>query len=192
MSPAVAASLKLRRVKLGGDHPDTLISMSNLAGAYLNVGRNEDALALFGEYLARQRIRGGADSVVFAGQMTQVSQDLLRARQFAAAEPYLRECLIIREKKEPQAWTTFNTKSLLGGSLLGQNKYADAEPLLTAGYAGMKQREDKIPKEGRVRVTESLERLVQLYEAIGKPVEAAKWRTELDEIRRSDATKKPE
>jgi hypothetical protein len=44
-----------------------------------------------------------------------------------------------REKKEPDAWTTFNTKSLLGGALLGRKKCADAEPLLMAGYAGMMQ-----------------------------------------------------
>ena len=44
-------------------------------------------------------------------------------------------------------WTTFNTKSLLGASLLGQKKYAEAEPLLVAGYSGLKQREAKIPEQ---------------------------------------------
>ena len=42
---------------------------------------------------------------------------------------------------EPDTWTTFNTKSMLGGALLGQKKYAEAEPLLLKGYAGMKRRE---------------------------------------------------
>ena len=45
----------------------------------------------------------------------------------------------------PDDWLTFNARSLLGGSLLGQKKYAEAEPLLLSGYEGMKQREDKIP-----------------------------------------------
>jgi len=36
---------------------------------------------------------------------------------------------------------------MLGGSLLGQKKYAEAEPLLLSGYEGMKQREVKIPPE---------------------------------------------
>ena len=48
---------------------------------------------------------------------------------------------------------------MLGGALLGQKKYAEAEPLLLAGYEGMKQREAKIPPEGKVRLTEALERL---------------------------------
>ena len=92
----------------------------------------------------------------------------------------LRESLAVREKQESNVWTTFNAKSLLGGALLGQKKYADAEPLLLAGYEGMKQREKTIPPQGMPRLTEALERLVQLYEATGKEEEAAKWRKELD------------
>ena len=49
-------------------------------------------------------------------------------------------------KALPDDWRTFNARSLLGGSLLGQKKYAEAEPLLLSGYEGMKQREDKISR----------------------------------------------
>jgi eukaryotic-like serine/threonine-protein kinase len=42
----------------------------------------------------------------------------------------------MREKTEPEAWATFRTQSLLGGALLGQKKYAAAEPLLVQGYRG--------------------------------------------------------
>jgi hypothetical protein len=45
----------------------------------------------------------------------------------------LRESLALREKKKPDAWTRFNTKSMLGGALLRQKNYADAEPLLING-----------------------------------------------------------
>jgi eukaryotic-like serine/threonine-protein kinase len=62
---------------------------------------------------------------------------------------------------------------MLGGSLLGQRKYAEAETHLLHGYEGMKQREDKIPASAKFRVTESLKHLVQLYEAWGKPEQAA-------------------
>ena len=34
-------TLELRRVKLGEDHPDTLISKNNLAGAYADAGQVE-------------------------------------------------------------------------------------------------------------------------------------------------------
>jgi molybdenum-dependent DNA-binding transcriptional regulator ModE len=44
----------------------------------------------------------------------------------------------------------------------------------------MKKREAKIPTQGKIRLTEALERLVQLYDAMNKKDEAAKRRTELD------------
>ena len=56
---------------------------------------------------------------------------------------------------------------MLGGALLGQKKLADAEPLLLAGYRGMKEREATIEPGGRVRIPQALERLVKLYEAKG-------------------------
>ena len=62
--------------------------------------------------------------------------------------------------------------------MLGQRKYAEAEPLLLAGYEGMKVREKTIPPVGATRIPEALERLVQLYEATNKPDEAAKWQAE--------------
>jgi hypothetical protein len=74
---------------------------------------------------------------------------------------------------------TCYTKSLLGGSLLGQNKYAEAEPLLLAGYEGMMQREETIPVIGKVRLTEAIERLVQLYEAWGQLEKVAEWKARL-------------
>ena len=110
------------------------------------------------------------------------------AIRFAEAEPLLRECLAIREKTQPDAWSTFNTQSSLGGALLGQKKYADAEPLLRAGYEGLKQREKTIPEQGKVRIPEAIERLVRLYEATGKKDDAAKWRKKLEE---ANVTPKP-
>ena len=99
-------------------------------------------------------------------------------RNGAEAEPLLRECLAIREKTQPDAWTTFNTQSMLGGALLGQKKYADAEPLLLAGYEGMKQREKTIPPQGDTRIPEALDRLIELYTATDKPDEVKKWQAE--------------
>ena len=82
---------------------------------------------------------------------------------------------------------------MLGGALLGQKKYADAEPLLLAGYEGMKQREKTIPPQDKdLRLREALERLVQLYEATDKKDEAAKWRKELDTQKKTSAVKDQE
>ena len=45
-------TLALRRTKLGPDHPDTLISMINLADGYLQLGRFSEAVKLNEETLA--------------------------------------------------------------------------------------------------------------------------------------------
>jgi eukaryotic-like serine/threonine-protein kinase len=111
----------------------------------------------------------------------------LRVEAFADAEALLRECLAIREGQEPEAWTTFNTRSMLGEALMGQEKYAEAEPLLVAGYEGMNAREATIPPEAKVRLTEALSRLVGLYEGWAKPEEAATWREKLEAARKANA-----
>ncbi len=52
---------------------------------------------------------------------------------------------------------------------------------MLTGCQGIKQREAKIPPQGKVRLTEAVDRLVRLYDAWGKPDEAAKWRKVLAE-----------
>jgi hypothetical protein len=92
----------------------------------------------------------------------------------------LRLCLNIRERTAGDDWKTFNTKSMLGESLLGQKKYADAEPLLLTGYEGLKQRASKIPEQVRARrLTRAMERLVDLYDGWLKKDKADAWRQKL-------------
>jgi hypothetical protein len=55
----------------------------------------------------------------------------------------------------------------------------------------MKKRDDKIPPQGKIRLTEALDRLVQLYEATGKKDEATKWRNESEARNAAEKTPKP-
>jgi hypothetical protein len=55
----------------------------------------------------------------------------------------------------------------------------DAEPLLLAGYEGMKKQEKNIPPSGKVRLTEAGERIVNLYDAWDKKDKADEWRNKL-------------
>jgi serine/threonine protein kinase/tetratricopeptide (TPR) repeat protein len=176
--PLLEEALKLRGAKYPPDHPDTLATMGALGKTYGEANRGEKAAATFAEFVGRHRKRSPKDSLQFAGLLAQVSLELVRCGQPAAAEPILRECLAVRERKEPDAWSTFNTQALLGTSLLGQKKYEDAEPLLLKGYEGMKARETTIPPPADKRIPETLDRLVELYTATDRPEEAARWRTE--------------
>ena len=108
--------------------------------------------------------------------MAQLGLDLVQQRKWAEAEPLLRGSLAIREPIQPDDWTTFNTRSMLGGSLLGQDRYAEAEPLILSGYEGLKARETKIPAQHKLRLTEAIERVIALYKAWGKKDKADEWR----------------
>jgi hypothetical protein len=110
-----------------------------------------------------------------------LAKELLQHRQYPAAETYLRECLTIREKKLPDDWVLFNTKSMLGGALAGQKKFQEAEPLLVKGYSGMKARAAQIPPAAQPRPAEAIRRLVDLYTTWERTDEAAKWKMILEE-----------
>jgi tetratricopeptide (TPR) repeat protein len=164
---------------------------NELLEAYVRAGKKAEALPLIDERLKAARKQWPADSPQRAGALATTGLTLLRLYAWAEAEPVLRECLAIREKKLPDDWSTFNAKSMLGGAFLGQKKYAEAEPLLLQGYQGMKERAARIPPQGRVRLPEALERLVQLYEATGNQAAAAKWRAQLKAARQGPSGPKP-
>jgi tetratricopeptide (TPR) repeat protein len=148
-----------------------------LLDGYAKAGRSAQAAA-FKDLLADARNSVPKDSPQLAGMLAQTGLTLLQSKAFADAEPLLRECLAIREKAEPDAWTTFNTRSQLGGALLGQKKYAEAEPLLRQGYEEMKARAKSIPPQGSTRLPEALDRLIELSTATNQPDEVKKWQAE--------------
>jgi len=84
----------------------------------------------------------------------------------------------LRAKNRPDDWTMFDAQSMLGGSLLGQKKYAEAEPRLLKGYEGLKQWKTSLEPQDAPRVPEALGRLIELYTAMNKPEKAKKWRAE--------------
>jgi serine/threonine protein kinase/tetratricopeptide (TPR) repeat protein len=148
---------------------------------YARAGRYEKAEPLCREVLEQDRLRYGKSSLQAGDALRALGESLMRQKKYSNAEPFLRECLAIREREQPDAWTTFNSKSLLGEALVGQKNYDTAEPLLLEGYEGMTQREAKIPMQFKaLRLREALQRVVQLYDAWGKPDEAAKWRAILE------------
>ncbi len=167
------------RKTLGVKHAWTKNWINNLGFYHNKRGEPQLAEALFREVLDLTRSHSGAESLNFAGQAHRLAGHLLEQKRYAEAEPLARESHKIRAEKEPDAWTTYLTQSYLGWALLGQEKYEAAEPFLMQGYEGMKKREAAIPVTARGQLTKALERIVQLYEASGKPDEAEKWRKQL-------------
>jgi eukaryotic-like serine/threonine-protein kinase len=194
--PLTRHAFDVRRRTLGPDADLTLRSQTNLGLLLQGQGKLAEAESVYQDLLQRQRKLLPAEHNALAVTLANLGEILVDNRKAAQAEPLLRECLSMRQKHLPDGWTTFNTESVLGASLLGQKEYADAEPLLLEGYQGLKARQTKIPlQEKDRRLREALERLVQLYDAWGKPDEAAKWRKELEAMKKEpelkESDKKP-
>ena len=136
-----------------------------------------------GEILKRDE-KAGPASATYASFLTQWAEELLKTQQFEAAEAKFREELTIRQKLSPEGWTVFRVQSLIGASLTGQKKFADAEQLLLSGYAGLSAAESakKIPAVAKSRPTKALQQLIDLYIAWDKPEQAAEWQKKLDEL----------
>jgi tetratricopeptide (TPR) repeat protein len=177
--PLFRRALEGYRKAEGPDGALTLDLTLDLANLLDQTGRGPEAEPLFRAGLEAARKRFGAADPRTGGIMAPLGLSLIQQGKWAEAEPVLRESLAIREKVQPDEWTTFNTRSLLGGSLLGQKKYAEAEPLIVSGYEGMKAREAKIPAPGMPRFAEGAKRVIRLYEEWGQMDKAAEWRTRL-------------
>jgi serine/threonine protein kinase/tetratricopeptide (TPR) repeat protein len=172
-------TLTIMDTKLGRDHADALWCRGELASAYVSLGRWADAESLYRDVLTRRRRTNKPDSLLLAGDLAVFGRFLLEQSRWSEAEPLLRDCLAIRAKTTSDDWSRYDAMSLMGGALLGQGRYGEAEPLVAPGYRAMKAREATIPVPERFRLREAAERVARLYEAWGKPEQAAAWKAEL-------------
>jgi serine/threonine protein kinase len=181
-------ALILRQRALGHDDPDTLGSMTALGDARFADGHVEAALPLYIEALSRGKARIGGDSAEVLSFLNNLGRAYL-ASEPAAAEPFLREALAGWMKKDHDDWHTYEAASLLGRFLLIRKDYAGAEPFLIRGYDGLKAREGHIPEPSRRRIAEARRRIIDLYEAWGKPEKAEEWRRKPDTAPKAPPTR---
>jgi tetratricopeptide (TPR) repeat protein len=169
------------RRNLGNSHFVTLDTVSLLAETHLLLGRAEEAEFLLFEV---QRVGSGPEAERSPG-IAEVASLLARLRLARSApeesEGLARRALAIRMDRHPDHWTRFDALSLLGASLAGQGKLAEAESMLLEAYNGLKERQERIPYLWRKkRPAEAAGRLVELYEALGKKDLADEWRKRVD------------
>jgi tetratricopeptide (TPR) repeat protein len=165
---------------LGDNHFVTAWVLVNLIRGYQMQHRWADAAPLVDRLLrtaAVQRILG----LEFRGR------ELLAKGKYVESEAFLRQLLDAQTKARPGSDETFRAQCVLGGSLIGQKRYTEAEPLILQGYSEMKrwwsvQGEPETPLRTLFEV-EAVGWLVQLYDGWEKPEEAEKWRRELISLR---------
>jgi tetratricopeptide (TPR) repeat protein len=173
--------LEVRKSALGPEHESTTWCMLTFAQVCQRTGRLEQAERLLRGALEQTRKRD--DSLGrrqgTANALGWLARNLLLQEQYTAAEPLAREAVAIFARQPPEDSRRFYWVSLLGAVLLGQQRYAEAEPLLLQGYEGMKQREAALPANERRRLTEAGERVVRFYEVTNQTEKARLWREKL-------------
>jgi serine/threonine protein kinase/tetratricopeptide (TPR) repeat protein len=162
---------------------DVLYSRGNVL---FEQGKLVEAETCFRQSLAlRRKSKHDVDVTISA-----LANTLRRQQKFTEAEPLFRECLAMRETNCPNAWYTFFTRLRLGATLMGKRNYEEAEPLIISGYEGMRQRQAGVRDRNKV-LTESLQTLVELFEATSRPEQAADVRTKLTMAQAAGRTGKP-
>jgi len=164
----------------GHEHSDTVAAMAALALLSQEEGKDSEAEPLLTKAL--ETTRRVLDPANAATRSCAVSLAKLRLAQqkYAEAETLLRGSLNAKDNEGPYSWQPFERRSLLGLSLMEQSKFADAEPLLLAGYRGLLERMSVLPVA--VSVEQAGEAVVQLYTRWGKADQATTWRQEVQAV----------
>jgi len=108
-----------------------------------------------------------------------IGRNLLAQAKYREAEQLLRDGLALCEKWYADDWRRFSLMNLLGGALLGQGRFADAEPFIVDGYRGMRSRQVRIDAPHHVFLADAAARIVLLYETTKNTADARRWKEQL-------------
>ncbi|HEY3443482.1 MAG TPA: serine/threonine-protein kinase [Paludibaculum sp.] len=167
------------RRSVGAENPRSLVAMKNLALVYQDQQRYGEAAPLLTQVVEVRLRTTGRKHVDTAVALGWLGLLRLQQRDYTAAESVLRDCLGVWTQAGPDDYRRFLAESMLGASLAGLSRFAEAEPLLLSGYEGVKQREGIAPASAKPQIGEAGARIIQAYEAWPKPALAAEWRARL-------------
>ena len=173
-------ALAMRRKVLANEHPDIAQSLNDLASVLQNRGRLQEAETLYREALSMRRRLLGNEHPDTIDSFLGLTALLQAEGKLPEAEGLAREYLPASEKLNAD-WRISDSQARLGSILLAQKKYAQAEPLLLAGYAGLEQRRTSTPVNCRPRLKETAKDIAALYEATASSNKAADWKQRLQE-----------
>jgi len=162
------------RTHLKDDDPMLGVGLTCRAAALWDLNRTAEAEPLNAEAIAifRKRMPDDHPQVV----NTEGNHAALLLANGKAIEAETLAARVVELRSRP-GWVgnparLGSSKSVLGGALAAQKKFAEAEPLLLEGFKMI----EGDPKAVKRRRDDALERLIQLYESLEKPDEAESWR----------------
>jgi serine/threonine-protein kinase len=166
-------ALAMRRTLLGPEHPDVASSLNNLGTVFSDQGRYDEAESYFREALAMRRKLLDEEHPDVTQSLHSLAVVLDRQGNHAAAEPLYQEAIRRHAAARGDThWVTAYFKSGLGACFTAQARYEEAEPLLLDALALLQSERGAENKYTQG----TLERLVALYEAWGRPAEATTYR----------------
>jgi eukaryotic-like serine/threonine-protein kinase len=171
------------RKALGETHPLVAVTLNSLSRVLRDEGRYDEAAAALQSALDIARPTLGSEHQLVAIYTINLGSVQLARKQPAAAEALLREGLRIRSLSPhlvpnrrrifpEDDWSIGATKSLLGASLIALGRYGEAETTLLDSYRDL----EAMSPPPRRDVDATIARLLELYEAWGKPRRAAIYR----------------
>jgi len=166
-------TLEIYRRVMGPENPNTLYTLSNFASLYDRQGKYALAEIYGSQALAGRRRALGNENPNTIESAANLALAYVSQGKFVQSEPLARELVDLNQKQQPDDWQRFFAESLLGASLAGEKKYAEAEPPLLEGYQGMLARKNRISASDRWHLEPAHQWLVQLYKDWGKPEKAA-------------------
>ena len=166
-------ALDARGRVFGERHPEFALTRATLALALEQQRRLPEAQALLEASLEVLRPALGEDHPRVLAHVVSLARVRIARGDGAATESTLRRALQVRERLYPATdWSIAEVRSLLGGALMAQARYAEAEPIMRAADRTLRA----IPGPQGDERRANRARLVSLYESLGRAREAAAFR----------------
>jgi eukaryotic-like serine/threonine-protein kinase len=131
----------LRTAELGRDHPEALRTTSDLADAYREAGRANDAIPLHEKTLALRKTKLGPDHPETLVNMNNLADAYRQAGRLHHAIKLFQDSLVLlRAKLGSDHPDTLICIDNLGGALWESGRFADAAPLSDEAFRGFQAR----------------------------------------------------
>jgi non-specific serine/threonine protein kinase/serine/threonine-protein kinase len=174
--PYLREALEGERRVLGDDHPDTLTSINNMGSLLKAQGRLDEAEPYYREALEKVRRVLGDDHPSTLTSINNLGSLYNAQGRPEKAEPLLVEAVAGAKRTLPRGHViTGATMNTYGACLAALKRFDEAEASLLEAH------EILVAAVGTEHsyTLKAIRNLVDLYEAQGKPDEAAPWRTKL-------------
>ncbi len=166
-------ALEMNRRLLGAEHPEVSTNINNLALVLRDKGSYEEAEEMFRQVMELDRKFLGENHPYIAITYNNLGALQVRKGAYEEAEQSFREAISVFKKTfADDHWQIANANSLLGGCLSKSGRYDEAERLLVESYHALKKQFGASHR----RTVAALKRVIELYDAWGKPDKAEEYR----------------